>query len=147
LLLSYWMVGAYFMAIKRFSEFRYIGDAERAGSYRKSFSFYTEPRLLVSIVFYASSAMLFFGAFLMRYRMELVLVFPLIAWVMAAYLSISFKPDSAAQAPERLYREPQLMTAIFVCTAAIGVLLFVDLPLLHGIFTPTVPAQIEAIAP
>jgi hypothetical protein len=50
LLLSYWMVGCYFMAIKRFAEYRDIDDPTRATAYRKSFSFYTLDRLLVSIV-------------------------------------------------------------------------------------------------
>ena len=77
LLVSYWMVGCYFMAIKRYAEYAEIGDPERASGYRKSFSYYTPNRLLVSIVFYASAAMLFLGAFVMRYRLELILAFPL----------------------------------------------------------------------
>ena len=68
LLVSYWMIGCYFMAIKRYAEYREIGDATRAASYRESFAYYTPERLLVSIVFYASAAMLFLGAFVMRYR-------------------------------------------------------------------------------
>ncbi len=55
----------------------------RAATYRKSFAYYTPERLLVSIMFYASAAMLFLGAFVMRYRLELILAFPLIAIVMA----------------------------------------------------------------
>jgi hypothetical protein len=46
-------------------------------------------------VFYASAAMLFLGAFAMRYRLELVLSFPFTAVVMALYLTIAFRPDSA----------------------------------------------------
>ena len=139
LLLSYWMVGCYFMAIKRFAEFREIGGHQRSVEYRKSFGYYTEQRLLVAIMFYASVAMLFFGAFIMRYRVELVLAFPLVALVMSLYLSIAFKPDSAVQRPEGLYREPALMVAIIVCTAAMVILLFVNLPILHRIFSPTIP--------
>src|SRR5262245_11518505 len=48
LLLSYWMVGGYFMALKRFAEYRHIG-AERAAAYRRSFAAYDENRLLVSV--------------------------------------------------------------------------------------------------
>jgi len=73
LLISYWMVGCYFMAIKRFAEYRDIADARRSAAYRKSFAHYTEGRLMVSIMFYGTCAMLLFGAFLMRYRMELIL--------------------------------------------------------------------------
>jgi len=139
LLLSYWMIGCYFMAIKRFAELRDIGDPHRSSSYRKSFAFYNERRLLVSIMFYAAQAMLFFGAFIMRYRVELILSFPLVALVMSLYLSIAFKPDSAAQRPEGLYREPALMIAVVACAAIMVILFFVNLPVLHRIFSPTVP--------
>ncbi len=138
LLISYWMIGCYFMAIKRYAEYRDIGDQNRSAAYRKSFSFYTEQRLLVSIVFYGSHSMLFFGGFIVRYRLELILAFPLVALVMAIYLSLAFKRDSAAQRPENLYREPALMISILLCSAMMVLLLFVDVPILHRIFTPTV---------
>jgi len=139
LLLSYWMVGCYFMAIKRYAEYREIGDPERAAAYRRSFAYYTEERLLVSVMFYGSAAMLFLGAFIMRYRLELILVFPLVALVMAIYLALAFKPDSAVQRPEGLYREPALMAAVVLCTVVGFVFLLVDVPALHTIFNPTAP--------
>ncbi len=141
LLISYWMVGCYFMALKRYAEYRDIGDASRSAAYRKSFRYYTEQKLLVSIMFYAAHAMLFFGAFIVRYRLELILAFPLVALVMAQYLSLSFKGDSAVQRPEGLYKEPALMAAVICCTAVMVFLLFVDVPILHEIFVPTVAAQ------
>jgi hypothetical protein len=139
LLLSYWMVGCYFMAIKRYAEYREIADGAAAAAYRKSFAFYTPERLMVSIMFYGSAAMLFLGAFVMRYRMELILAFPLVALVMAMYLALSFKEDSAVQRPEGLYREPKLMAAVIACALAMAVLLLVDLPVLQDIFSPTAP--------
>lgn len=138
LLVSYWMAGCYFMAIKRFAEFRDIGDPVLSASYRKSFAFYTESRLLISIMFYGSFAMLLFGAFLMRYRLELILSFPLIALVMAAYLALAFERNGAAEHPEKLYREPVLMASVIACSIAMSLLLFVNIPALHNIFTPTV---------
>jgi 4-hydroxybenzoate polyprenyltransferase len=141
LLLSYWMVGCYFMAIKRFSEYRMIASAERASSYRKSFAYYDEQKLLVSITFYASAAMLFLGAFIMRYRLELLLSFPFVALVMAVYLSVSFKHDSAAQAPEKLYREPYLMASVVACAIVMSVLVFLDFPKLSGLLAPTAPTN------
>jgi decaprenyl-phosphate phosphoribosyltransferase len=137
LLVSYWMGGCYFMAIKRFAEYRHIGDRSRAIAYRRSFAGITEQHLLISIVFYASAAMLFFGAFAMRYRIELIVSFPLIALVMAIYLAVGFRPDSAAQRPEGLYREPVLMAAVVACTVLVAILLFVDLPGVSRIFVPT----------
>lgn len=137
LLVSYWMVGCYFMAIKRYAEYRDINDPARASAYRKSFSYYTLELLLVSIVFYASAAMLFLGAFIMRYRLELILAFPLIALVMAVYLSLAFKPDSAVINPEKLYRERSLMIAVIVCSVVVAAMMFIDISALDTIFKPT----------
>jgi 4-hydroxybenzoate polyprenyltransferase len=141
LLFSYWMAGAYFMAIKRWAELRHFGDGAQAANYRKSFAFYTEQRLLVSITFYASAAMLFLGAFIMRYRLELILAVPLIALVMAVYLSLAFKDDSAAQAPEKLLREPALVASVVTCVLLITMLLFLDIPILFKVLAPTAPTQ------
>jgi decaprenyl-phosphate phosphoribosyltransferase len=139
LLLSYWMIGCYFMAMKRFAEFRDIGDPARAAAYRKSFAYYTEERLLVSIMFYGSSAMLFLGAFAFRYRFELVLAFPLVSLVMAIYLLLAFRKDSAVQRPEGLYKEPTLMAAVVVCAVVTCIGLLVDIPILSNVFNPTAP--------
>jgi decaprenyl-phosphate phosphoribosyltransferase len=139
LLLSYWMVGCYFMALKRYAEYRDLGNPTLAAAYRKSFGYYTQERLLSSVIFYSSAAMLFFGAFLMRYRLELLLAAPFIALVMAVYLNLSFKPDSAVQRPEGLYREPALMMAVAACLCVMMALFFVDIPKLHTLFNPTLP--------
>ena len=141
LLLSYWMIGCYFMALKRYAELASIGDRATAGAYRRSFAFYTSERLIVSIMFYAAAAMLFFGAFCMRYRLELILAFPLVALVMAMYLRVALKPNSAAQNPEHLYRERGLMVAVVATTILMVILLRVDLPIMHRLLTPTAPVQ------
>jgi 4-hydroxybenzoate polyprenyltransferase len=138
LLMSYWMIGCYFMALKRFSELREIG-AGGARVYRKSFQRYTPESLLVSVVFYASTAMLFFGAFIIRYRIELLLGFPLVAVVMATYFRLAFKHNSAVQNPENLYREPALMAWFTATVVVMVLLLFVRLPRLEGMFMPTLP--------
>jgi len=139
LLLSYWMVGCYFMALKRYAEMRAIDDPARAAAYRKSFAHYTEARLLVSVMFYASAAMLLFGTFIMRYRIELVLAYPFVAWVMASYLALALEPDSPVQRPEALYREGRLMLAVVACSVVLVALLFVDLPWLRESLAPWGP--------
>ncbi len=133
MLIAYWLLGAYFMALKRFGEYRQIGP-ERAGLYRRSFAVYTEASLLNSVVFYAAGAMLFFGAFIMRYRLELVIAFPLIALLMAVYFNLAFQPDSAVQNPERLFSERPLMALFVACVALLILLLYVKVPLLAQIF-------------
>jgi decaprenyl-phosphate phosphoribosyltransferase len=115
LLISYWMIGCYFMALKRFSEFNEIGDKTLAGSYRASF--------------------------------KLILAFPLVAWTMAVYFKLAFKPESSVQNPEKLYREPMLMTAFASTAVVMGLLLFVRIPLLETFFMPTLPSTTVATPP
>ena len=134
LLVSYWMLGCYFMSLKRFSEYRQIADPAAAAAYRSSFRHYSEESLLNSATFYAAACMLFFGAFMMRYRIELILSFPVVAWLMAVYFSLSFRHESAVQNPERLYREPKLMIPLGICVALIVLLLFVNLPWIAAMF-------------
>jgi hypothetical protein len=127
------------MAVKRFAEYRGFSNPIQAAAYRKSFGFYNEQRLLISIMFYSSAAMLFFGAFIIRYRLELIVSFPGVAWLMALYLALSFKDDSAVQHPEKLYHEPVLMVTVVACAILMTLLLFIDLPMLQAIFAPTAP--------
>jgi len=139
LLVAYWMLGAYFMALKRFSEHRQINDSAVAASYRRSFLYYSQESLLSSAVFYAVTSMLFFGAFIMRYRMELILAFPMVALLMSIYFGLSFRHESSVQNPEKLYREPWLMSFLVLTILAFVILLFVDVPWISAVFVKSHP--------
>jgi 4-hydroxybenzoate polyprenyltransferase len=144
LLIAYWMIGAYFMALKRFSEYREIGDPVRAGAYRRSFRNYSEQSLLVSVTFYASAAMLFFGAFITRYHLELVLSFPFVAYAMAIYFLLSFEKGSPVQNPENLYREKRLMVPVVLCAVVMASLMFIQIPQLPRLFSQSTFAGTSA---
>ena len=136
ILMAYWMFGAFLMATKRFAEYRAINDPARAARYRNSFAYYNDERLMVSILFYAALFAMFAAVFMTRYRFELILATPLVALSMAYYLHLSYSPNSPAQYPERLYREPWLMTIVGLAFAACGALLFVDFPAFEALFVP-----------
>jgi hypothetical protein len=70
----------------------------------------------------------------MRYRIEMVLSFPLIALLMAVYFDLGFAKDSPVQNPEKLYREPRLMVLLVVCSVVLIVTSFVHLPWLAQMF-------------
>ncbi len=130
-LLAYWMGGAFLMAMKRYAEYRFINDPERAGSYRRSFKYYTEETLLVSSFFYAISSAFFLGIFLIKYRIEFLLSFPLFALLFAWYLSIGRQEHSPTQTPEKLYKEKKFIGFIvFLCIVCTG-LFFIDIPWLQ----------------
>jgi hypothetical protein len=134
LVFSYWMVGAFFMALKRFAEYRTIGDRATAISYRRSFKHYNEERLLVSVFFYAIAAALFAGVFIVRYHLELILGIPVGAGFLAWYLKLGLQPDSPVQNPERLYRERGFLVYSVVCLAVFVMLMFVRIPALYEAF-------------
>jgi decaprenyl-phosphate phosphoribosyltransferase len=130
-LLAYWMGGAFLMGVKRYAEYRFIDDPHRAGLYRRSFQSYTEEKLLISSFFYALASVFFLGVFLVKYRIEFLLSFPLFSLLFAWYLHIGLQPHSPAQDPEKLYREKWfILYIIFLCTV-VGILFFVDIPILH----------------
>jgi decaprenyl-phosphate phosphoribosyltransferase len=135
LLVAYWMAGAFFMACKRFAEYRSIGDPTAAAAYRTSFKHYDEERLLISILFYATSLALFLGVFIIRYHLELILIFPFVAGFLCHYLHVAFKKDSACQNPEHLYREKGLMLSLSVSVVAFVLLMFVHIPWLYTLFS------------
>ncbi len=144
LLVSYWMVGAFFMASKRFAEYRMINDPHVAGQYRKSFRFYTADRLLVSMFFYAASSAMMLGVFIIRYKLELLLATPFFAGLFSYYLRVTLKDDSPVQNPERLYKERGLVAYLSLCLALFVGLMFVSVPRLYDIFNVT-PSQVQAL--
>lgn len=134
LLAAYWMIGAFFMGAKRLAEYRFIGDCARAAAYRSSFRHYNENRLLVSLFFYVTCFSLFLGVFIIRYHLELILIFPLVAGFICYYAAVTLRPDSAAQKPEKLYRETGLMLYLVLCVVAFLALMFVHIPALYDFF-------------
>lgn len=135
-LLAYWMGGAFLMAIKRYSEYRGIADPARAALYRRSFAHYSEQSLLLSGFFFALCSAFFAAIFLIKYRIEFLLLFPLIATLFTWYVAIGLKRDSAAQAPEKLHREVAFLCFAAFTFLAAAVLFFVDLPFLRALTEP-----------
>lgn len=139
IIIAYWMFGAFLMAVKRLAEFRELGDQRTASGYRRSFGWYNDERLLVSIIFYAAFFGMTAGIFIIRYRIELVLATPLVAASMAYYLHIGFRPHSAAQHPENLSSERKLVVLVLFTFLTCAFLLFYDLAPFRHLFTPRLP--------
>jgi decaprenyl-phosphate phosphoribosyltransferase len=131
ILLAYWTGGAYLMTIKRYAEYRFINDAERAGLYRRSFRFYTEESLLASAFFYALCSAFFLGVFLIKYRIEFLVSMPFLALLFTWYLVIGMRAQSPAQNPERLYRERPFLLYVAALSCLITLLFFIRLPWLN----------------
>lgn len=128
IVVGYWMGGAFLMAMKRFAEYSMIDNPELAGRYRKSFSRYTKELLLNTAFFYAMCSSFLMGVFLIKYKIEFMLFIPFVFGLFCYYFHISFKEDSAAQKPEKLFREKKLMAYVLFLVILFVVLLLVDIP-------------------
>jgi 4-hydroxybenzoate polyprenyltransferase len=144
IIISYWMVGAFFMGAKRFAEFKMINDPEVAGKYRASFQHYKLDTLLISQFFYATACSIFFGIFIIRYHLELILVAPFLAGFFAYYVKISLKPNSSVQTPERLYKEYGFVAYACALLAMFVLLLFTRIEFLYDIFN-VVPYKLSPL--
>lgn len=137
IILAYWMGGAFLMATKRFAEFRLIGNPETAGLYRRSFKFYTENSLLISMFFYALTCAFFLGIFLIKNRIEMLISFPFFALLFAWYLKIGLLKDSPVQGSEKIWTRKWFMLYIVLFTILICLLMFVDIPWLRWFLIQT----------
>jgi 4-hydroxybenzoate polyprenyltransferase len=136
LILAYWMIGAFFMAAKRYAEFVMFNDRSLAAAYRSSFGRYSKNRLLISMFYYACLFSFFMGIFLIRYRIELIFAIPFIGLVIAYYLRMTLRFDSPVQTPELLYKHRGFLGIVFSCIVVIILLFFVDIPFVREFFTP-----------
>jgi 4-hydroxybenzoate polyprenyltransferase len=133
IILAYWFGGAFLMAAKRYSEFREIvasHGVELLARYRASFAGYSEVSLNISCFVYGLLSTFFLAVFLIKYRVEYLVVVPPLIAMFGYYLALSTKAASSAQNPEKLFREPKLIALVVILAALFIVATYVDMPLL-----------------
>lgn len=135
-ILSYWLGGAFLMAAKRLSEHREIVASHGRDllvRYRASFAGYGDISLTVSCFVYAMLSAFFLAVFLLKYRIEYILLMPVIVALFGHYLALSMKPASSAQKPEKLFRERGLIALVVLLAAGFVALTFLKVPVLEGL--------------
>lgn len=132
IILSYWFGGAFLMAAKRLSEYREIVASHGPGllaRYRSSFAQYSEQSLTLSCLTYSLLATSFLSIFLIKYRVEYLLLLPVVIALFVYYMALSSDPGSSAQNPEKLYRERGLIFIVGILIIVFVFATFVDLPM------------------
>ena len=130
---AYWFGGAFLMAAKRLSEYREITASHGRDllvRYRASFRGYSEISLTVSCFTYGLLSSFFLAVFLIKYRIEYLLLMPFITVLFAQYLALSMQAGSSAQSPEKLFRERGLMATLVMLGAVFLIATFVSMPFL-----------------
>lgn len=136
ILLSYYLGGAFLMGAKRLSEYRQIVASHGLAllvKYRASFIGYSEIKLTVSCFVYGMLSLFFLAVFLIKYRIEYIVLIPWITFLFGYYLALSMRPESSAQKPEKLFKEKALMMMVAVLGIGFVVTTFVDIPLLNDL--------------
>lgn len=129
LILCFWFGGAFLMAAKRYSEYRFINSSEQAGLYRKSFQNYSETSLLMSSYFYSLLSVFMLAVFLIKYRAEFLLSFPLITSVFTWYLALSHKYEEiGVREPEKIFTNVPFLVVFSGTAFFVLILFFVDIP-------------------
>ncbi|MGB8609686.1 MAG: hypothetical protein WCE28_32205, partial [Bradyrhizobium sp.] len=128
MLIAYWMLGAFFMAGKRLAEYRELDNPGMAARYRRSFAWYTEDRLVISMIMYGSGFMFFFAVVVTKYHPELILSAPFLMGLMGYVTKLSFDPDSIVQHPEKLFKRPWFLAYALYCVALMLMLSLVSIP-------------------
>lgn len=136
IVLAWWSFGALLMTGKRYSEFRFIGDAELSGRYRRSFRTYTETSLILAMITYANLFCFCTGIAMAVYPVlnNLVLVFPVIVMAVIAYFHHAMKPETARLEPEQLLKNPWIVVWTVITGAATIALLLAKTNYARDIF-------------
>jgi hypothetical protein len=124
------------MAAKRYSEYREIVAShgrELLIRYRASFAGYTEVTLNASCFIYGLLSTFFLAIFLIKYRIEYLLLVPAVIALFGHYLALATQPNSSAQSPEKLFRERKLMVLIAVFSGVFILTTWVDIPSLSAL--------------
>ena len=133
--LCFWMGGAFLMTVKRFAELRHVKQKILV-KYRATFKYYSENILLLKSFFYALMACFFLGIFLIKYRIEYLILFPLISLLFTYYLYLGLKKFSITQTPEKLFKSKKL---VFITILIVLIFIFttiVDIDILKVLVEP-----------
>ena len=133
ILISYWFGGAFLMNCKRLSEFNKIKNLVDPSLYRKSFSFYSVNRLISLSLFYSSVSISLLMVFITKYKIELILILPLVTFLFSLYQSESLKINSHIDAPEKLYKNKNITLITLITTLLFISLFFIEIDFLKGL--------------
>lgn len=136
LILAFWLGGAFLMNSKRLAEYRDIVAShgrDTLGLYRRSFRHYTELHLSVANLVYSLACSFFLAIFLIKYRIEYIVLFPCVVLLFAVYYALALTPDSVARKPEMLYKSKPVIFSAILTSGLFLIATIVDIPLLDSL--------------
>ena len=133
LIFSYWFFGAFLMNCKRITDFKKFDDINSRKLFRPSLGDYTINQLYVIALIYSTLSTSFFMTFAVRYKIELIILLPLIVIVYSLYFSNSLGKESVAAEPEKLMKSRKFLYLSVIIALLFYLLLKIDIPILDEI--------------
>ncbi len=136
LMIIAWAAGAFTMSLKRLAEFQLFDDAAMAARYRKSYATYTVNSLAISGFVYAMLTVFGTTVLLIKYKIELILIVPVLIALLAWYFLMGLQRQMFIIYPERLVRSKIFL---MLCLAMLGMAITafqITIPELHALVTP-----------
>ncbi len=117
LVLSFYAVGLFLMAAKRFGELRFLQNTGEAALYRRSLQFYSEKKLLLIMIGAASVCMYLFGVLTVRHQINLVFAMPFVVIFVVWFFNLAYEDDSIVKDPERLFENKAFLLFVVLLAA------------------------------
>ena len=122
IILFFWFSGCFLMTMKRYSEYLFLSKFINPRKYRKSFESYNEKNLFDISIFYCLLSLSFFIIFVIKYKIELILILPLAILMYVRIFKISLNKDSLIMRVEKIYKD-KLFLYLFILGVLVSLIL------------------------
>ena len=141
ILLVYWFSGAFLMSSKRLSEiifFEKFSKINNLVKYRLSYKYYNKNNLTLACIVYLMLVSFNSAIFLLKYREELILLYPFIILLFSTYFYFSIKLPDKAIFPEKVYLNKYIILLTIITFFLFFLLFYFDLPLIENLIQKTI---------
>tara|TARA_B100001250_G_C19803016_1_gene791977 strand:- start:1579 stop:2502 length:924 start_codon:yes stop_codon:yes gene_type:complete len=133
LFFAYWFFGAFLMNCKRITDYKKFDNNESRILFRPSLGNYSLNYLFVLALIYSMISTSFFMTFAVRYKIEMIMLLPLIVIAYSLYFLNSLGKESVAAEPEKLMRSRKFLYLSISIIILFYFLLKIDIPILDKI--------------
>ena len=129
------------MSSKRLSEiifFKRFSKIKNLIKYRPSYKYYNQNKLTLVCIVYLMLISFNSAIFLLKYREELILLYPIIILLFSTYFYFSIKLPDKAVFPEKVYLNKYIVLLTFLTFFLFFLLFYFDLPLIENLIQKTI---------
>jgi decaprenyl-phosphate phosphoribosyltransferase len=127
IVLFFWLSGCFLMTMKRYSEYCYLVKHIKPEKYRLSFKHYNKKNLFELSILYSLSSLLFFTIFVIKYKIELIIIIPIGILLYLRVFKISTTKNSLIMRVEKIYRDKIFLYIALLAVTCAFILLRLDL--------------------